>query len=75
MLFYMIVLPNLDLFWRAATLVKRILAGARPGDLPVAQPTKIELMVTMKTATTLGIKIPQSIVVALCAIRVTGACR
>ena len=54
--------PNFpDLFRRAADFVDKILRGTNPGDIPVEQPTKFDLVVNLTTAKVLGLTVPPSL--------------
>ena len=50
-----------DMYRRAAVMVEKILKGARPGDIPVELPTRFDFAVNLRTAKTLGLTIPQSV--------------
>jgi putative tryptophan/tyrosine transport system substrate-binding protein len=52
---------TMDIFRRSASYIDRILKGASPADLPVQQPTKFELFVNLKSAQTLGLTVPPTV--------------
>jgi hypothetical protein len=51
-----------DIFWRSASYIDRILKGANPAELPAQAPSKFEFAINLKTATTLGLTVPPTVI-------------